>query len=215
MWLKRLSLHILCLVVLSACDVEPTGTFGVDAGNENPGNDVSVTDPDNPVDSDDPEVRVITHPGAPLSLSDLETLKAYIEEGREPWKSGFDLLAKDGKAQHTYTMAGPYEKVSRSPNENIWPWRVDMVAIWNLSRMWYFTQDDRYAEKAREILLAWPPPRLSSRVASRCLISATMLTCSSAARTSCAVPGRVERGRHRDRQAILQRCPDAGVEPLR
>ncbi len=155
MWLKRLSLHILCLVVLSACDVEPTGTFGVDAGNENPGNDVSVTDPDNPVDSDDPEVRVITHPGAPLSLSDLETLKTYIEEGREPWKSGFDLLAKDGKAQHTYTMAGPYEKVSRSPNENIWPWRVDMVAIWNLSRMWYFTQDDRYAEKAREVLLAW------------------------------------------------------------
>ena len=53
-------------------------------------------------------------------------------------------------------MAGPHEIVSRAPNnENLWPWRSDMMAIWNLSRMWYFTQDDRYAEKAREILLAW------------------------------------------------------------
>lgn len=102
-----------------------------------------------------PEVRVLQHPGAPLTLSDLQTLKAYIEEGREPWKSAYNLLAKDGKAQSTYGMAGPFAKVSRAPNENLWPWRNDMVAIWNLSRMWYFTQEDRYAEKAREILLAW------------------------------------------------------------
>ncbi|AMP00207.1 F5/8 type C domain protein [Collimonas arenae] len=64
-------------------------------------------------------------------------------------------MAKDGKAQLTYGMAGPFAKVSRAPNENLWPWRNDMVAIWNLSRMWYFTQDDRYAKKAREILMAW------------------------------------------------------------
>jgi hypothetical protein len=45
--------------------------------------------------------------------------------------------------------------VSRAPDENLWPWRKDMGAIWNLARMWYFTRDDRYAMKAREILLAW------------------------------------------------------------
>jgi hypothetical protein len=101
------------------------------------------------------EVRVIKHPGAPLTLSDLQTLKAYVEQGKEPWKSAYDLLAKDGKAQFTYGMAGPFAKVSRAPDENLWPWRNDMVAIWNLSRMWYFTGDDRYANKAREILLAW------------------------------------------------------------
>ncbi|AJQ95009.1 fibronectin type 3 domain-containing protein [Gynuella sunshinyii YC6258] len=52
-------------------------------------------------------------------------------------------------------MGGPFEKVSRSPNENLWPWRNDVVAIWNLARMWYFTQNDDYAIKARDILLAW------------------------------------------------------------
>lgn len=101
------------------------------------------------------EVRVITHPGAPLTLSDLQTLKAYVDQGRQPWKSGYDQLAKDGKAQLTYVMSGPYAKVSRSPDENLWPWRNDMVAIWNLSRRWYFTGNEDYAKKAREILLAW------------------------------------------------------------
>ncbi|MEJ2043954.1 MAG: alginate lyase family protein [Reinekea sp.] len=116
--------------------------------------DGDVTEGDD-TDSGQPAVRTITHPGAPLSLSDLETLKTYIDQGREPWASGFELLSKDGRAQYTFAMAGPFKKVSRSPNENIWPWRSDMTAIWNLSRMWYFTQDDRYAKKAREILLAW------------------------------------------------------------
>lgn len=95
------------------------------------------------------------HPGAPLSLSDLETLKAYVDQGKEPWKSAYEMLAKDGKAQLTYNMGPAYAKVSRSPNENLWAWRNSMVAIWNISRMWYFTQDDRYAIKARDMLLEW------------------------------------------------------------
>ncbi len=113
------------------------------------------TDTDDENTPPEPEVRTISHPGAPLSLSDLETLKTKIDEGRQPWKSGFDLLSEDGKAQHTYIMAGPFETVGRSPDENLWPWRNDMIAIWKLSLMWYFTEDDRYAETARDILLAW------------------------------------------------------------
>ena len=30
-----------------------------------------------------------------------------------------------------------------------------MIAVWNLSRMWYFTGDTAYAQKAHDILLAW------------------------------------------------------------
>ena len=52
-------------------------------------------------------------------------------------------------------MGPAYEKVSRSPDENLWPWRNSMGAIWNTSRMWYFTQDERYAIKARDMLLEW------------------------------------------------------------
>jgi len=101
------------------------------------------------------ESTVFSHPGAPLTLADLNTLKAYVDQGREPWKSAYDQLANDGKAKTTYVMAGPYATVSRSPDMNLWPWRNDMVAIWNLSRMWHFTRNDAYAIKAREILLAW------------------------------------------------------------
>ncbi len=92
-------------------------------------------------------------PGVILNLKDLETLKANIQ--REPWKSGFEALANEGRSKLSYKMAGPLKEVKRSPNENLWPWRGDMIAVWNLSRMWYFTGDDAYAKKARDILLAW------------------------------------------------------------
>jgi hypothetical protein len=100
-------------------------------------------------------VRAFTHPGAPLTLSDLQTLKANVDQGKEPWKSAYELLAADGKSQPSYAMAGPFANVSRAPNVNLNQWRADMVAIWNLSRMWYFTGTDAYAKRAHEILLAW------------------------------------------------------------
>lgn len=96
-----------------------------------------------------------THPGTPLTLSDLTTLKSYVDQGRQPWKSAYDQLKNDGKAKTTYVMAGPYATVSRAPDVNLWAWRNDIVAIWNLSRMWYFTGNPDYAKKAHDILLQW------------------------------------------------------------
>nr|WP_229482148.1 alginate lyase family protein [Massilia sp. JS1662] len=96
-----------------------------------------------------------THPGTPLTVSDLATLKSYVDQGRQPWKSAYDQLKNDGKAKTTYIMAGPYATVSRAPDVNLWPWRNDMVAIWNLSRMWYFTGNKDYAKKAHDILMQW------------------------------------------------------------
>ena len=101
------------------------------------------------------QVTGFTHPGTPLTLSDLSTLKSYVDQGRQPWKSAYDQLTNDGKAKLTYVMAGPYATVSRSPDVNLWPWRNDMVAIWDLSRMWYFTRNPDYAKKAHDILMQW------------------------------------------------------------
>jgi hypothetical protein len=95
------------------------------------------------------------HPGAPLTLSDLQTVKSYVDQGKQPWRSAYEQLANDGKAKLTYGMAGPYATVGRAPDVNLWPWRNDMVAIWNLSRMWYFTGNRAYAKKAHDILMAW------------------------------------------------------------
>lgn len=94
-----------------------------------------------------------SHPGVILTCEDLEILKANIQ--REPWKSGFELLAADGHSKLDYKMGGPFPEIKRAPNLNLWPWRNDVVAIWNLSRMWYFTGNSAYAQKAHDILLAW------------------------------------------------------------
>jgi regulation of enolase protein 1 (concanavalin A-like superfamily) len=102
-----------------------------------------------------PQTHAYTHPGAPLSLSDLQTLKANVNQGKEPWKSGYAALAGDGRSSLSYTMQGPFTNVSRSPNVNLNQWRSDMIAIWNLSRMWYFTGNEAYAQKAHDILLTW------------------------------------------------------------
>ncbi|QPI50448.1 alginate lyase family protein [Massilia antarctica] len=102
-----------------------------------------------------PVARSFTHPGAPLTLLDLKTLKGYVDQGRQPWKSGYDQLASSPMSRLSYGGYGPFAKVSRAPDENLHAWRTDMVAIWNLSRMWYFTRDERYAENARKFLLRW------------------------------------------------------------
>ena len=93
------------------------------------------------------------HPSVPFTREDLEILKTNIK--REPWKSGFEALAAEGRSKLGYKMAGPFKEVKRAPNLNLWPWRGDMIAVWNLSRMWYFTGDTAYAQKAHDILLAW------------------------------------------------------------
>ena len=101
------------------------------------------------------ETRVFAHPGTPLTLSDLAAIKAKVDQGKEPWKSGYLQLAGDGRSRLTYGMAGPFATVSRAPHVNLNAWRSDMTAIGNLSRMWYFTGNEEYAKKARSILLAW------------------------------------------------------------
>ncbi|MGJ7498651.1 discoidin domain-containing protein [Variovorax sp. RT4R15] len=100
--------------------------------------------------------RVIKHPGAGLTLSDLQTLKANVDQGKEPWTSAFNQLANSPTSRLSYAgRGGPFAKVSRAPDENLHAWRSDMVAISDLSRMWYFTQNEQYAVNARKLLLGW------------------------------------------------------------
>jgi hypothetical protein len=102
-----------------------------------------------------PQAQGFVHPGAPLTLSDLQALKANVDNNREPWKSGYAALASSGHSSLSYNMRGPCASVSRSPHVNRHQWMNDMSAVWNLSRMWYFTGNTAYAQKAHDILLAW------------------------------------------------------------
>lgn len=99
--------------------------------------------------------QTFVHPGIPLSSSDLATVKAHITAGDQPWKGGYDGLAADSKSSLSYTMQGPFASVSRNPHINRNQWMNDMTAAWNLSLMWYFTGNEQYATKSRDILLAW------------------------------------------------------------
>lgn len=93
------------------------------------------------------------HPCIPATSQDLAFIKASLNQ--EPWKSGYALLAADGKSSTNYVMNGPFGTVSRTPDINLPAWKNDMQAVFNLARMWYFTGNTNYAQKSHDILLAW------------------------------------------------------------
>ena len=100
-----------------------------------------------------PQARAYTHPCIPTTREELDTIKANLD--KEPWKSGYAQLAADAKSQLTYVPNGPWAEVGRTPDVNLTYWKNDMGAIYNLARMWYFTGNAAYAQKARDLLIAW------------------------------------------------------------
>jgi len=131
--------------------------------------------------------RAYTHPCIPLSSDDLAFLKANLNQ--QPWKNGYAVLASDGKSKLTYTMQGPFAEVGRTPDVNLWPWKNDMQAAFNLARMWYFTGNTAYAQKAHDILLAWANTQTSFSGQESIFPSAITPTVTRAPRTFCAAPG--------------------------
>lgn len=105
--------------------------------------------------------RAFVHPCVPNTRAELDTIKANLD--KEPWKRGYTLLAGDGRSQLTYQMAGPFEHVSRKGrfDQNLGAWANDMTAVYNLARMWYFTGNEAYAQKAHDILIAWATTHVS------------------------------------------------------
>ncbi|HEU6448723.1 MAG TPA: RICIN domain-containing protein [Verrucomicrobiae bacterium] len=97
--------------------------------------------------------QAFTHPCIPATSEDLAYIKANLSQ--QPWKQGYAILASDGHSSLNYTMQGPFGTVTRNPDLNLSQWRNDMTAVWDLSRMWYFTGNTNYAQKAHDILIAW------------------------------------------------------------
>ncbi|MEO7100633.1 MAG: RICIN domain-containing protein [Luteolibacter sp.] len=99
------------------------------------------------------DAQAFTHPSVPLTMDDLTTLKANL--GKEPWKSGYAILEGDSHSSLNYGGHTPTANVSRNPDVNLDPWRQDMIAVYNLARMWYFTGNTAYAQRSRDILISW------------------------------------------------------------
>jgi hypothetical protein len=105
--------------------------------------------------------RANTHPCIPSTREELDTIKTNLD--KEPWKRGYAVLASDGRPQLTYKMADPFANVSCKGryDQNLHAWRQDMTAVYSLARMWYFTGNNAYAQKAHHILIAWATTRVS------------------------------------------------------
>lgn len=93
------------------------------------------------------------HPGVTFTREDLNALKDNIT--REPWRTGYEKLSSDRHSQLDYKMQGPCANVQRAPDVNLGQWRNDMNAVYNLALMWWFTGKSAYAQKSRDILIAW------------------------------------------------------------
>jgi hypothetical protein len=100
-----------------------------------------------------PQAHAYTHPCIPTTAEELANLKANLD--KEPWKAGYAVLAADSKSQLTYVPNGPWAEVGRTPDINLTYWKNDMNAVYNLARMWYFTGNEAYAQKARNLLIDW------------------------------------------------------------
>ncbi|MCZ4225086.1 hypothetical protein [Pedobacter rhodius] len=93
------------------------------------------------------------HPGITWNASDLAFMKSHRTTA--PWKASYDLFAASSTASLTYTMQGPFAVVGREPNVNLSAYQNDMAAVLHQSIMWYMTNNATYANKAKQILLAW------------------------------------------------------------
>ena len=95
--------------------------------------------------------RDFVHPGIGFTTDDLDSIKANLDV--EPWKSGYEQMLADSRSSLDYEMRGPIAAVGQRINER--EWESDMIAIRNQSLIWYFTGDERYAQSARDMLIAW------------------------------------------------------------
>ena len=97
--------------------------------------------------------REFVHPGIGFTADDLDVIRANLTV--EPWRSAYQELLDHPQSSLDYQMQGPFAAVGRAQDEANSEFTNDMRAVHNLARIWYFTRDEAYAIKARDILMSW------------------------------------------------------------
>ena len=102
--------------------------------------------------------REFVHPGILHGADALNRIQTMVKEGREPWKSAYEIFNKDPRASFSYKMRGPYEFVARTgsnPGErNLHKkeFEDDCLAAYYNALQWIITSDQHFAGKSIEIL---------------------------------------------------------------
>jgi hypothetical protein len=103
---------------------------------------------------------VFVHPGILHNRSDLDFIKAKVEAGEEPWKSAWQVLRKSPHAQLSWKpkpRADLFRGSHNNPDIGAGDFKGDGVAAYTHAIEWIITGDKAYADKAIEILNAYPP----------------------------------------------------------
>lgn len=97
------------------------------------------------------------HPGVLHTQKDIEHIRQMVREKQEPAYSTFLALQKEPLAQATYTIKGPYDVIARDGEYGFTKRNAeqDFDAIYLNAVMWMITQEETYAAKARELMLAY------------------------------------------------------------
>jgi len=95
------------------------------------------------------------HPGILHSKEDLQRMKEAVVNKQEPIYSGYGLFIQNPASQFTYKMQGPLVMVGRNPTVGQSAYDNDANAAHQNAVMWAITGDQRYADKAIEIVNAW------------------------------------------------------------
>ena len=91
------------------------------------------------------------HPGGLNSKAELDFVKAKIQAGAQPWKGEFDHIISS-----SYATRGPHGLPninSRNNDANVS--RDDAIAAYTQALLWYFTDDETYANRSIAILNSW------------------------------------------------------------
>ena len=91
------------------------------------------------------------HPGGLNSKAELDFVMAKIQAGAQPWKGEFDHIISS-----SYATRGPHGLPninSRNNDANVS--RDDAIAAYTQALLWYFTDDETYANRSIAILNSW------------------------------------------------------------
>jgi hypothetical protein len=103
------------------------------------------------------ENKPFLHPGLLHTRGDLDRMRERVKGGEEPWKSGFEMLQRDGQSSANWKLRGPFAVVTRETANTLGnPQMVlDGNAAYQNALMWCVTGEEAHAKKAVEILNAW------------------------------------------------------------
>ncbi len=99
-----------------------------------------------------------THPGVGVSRAQLDFVRAKVQAGAQPWTNAFNQAkaSKYASLSRTPTPRAVVECGSYSnPNYGCTDEREDAIAAYTDALLWYITRDDRYAQKAIQLMDAW------------------------------------------------------------